>query len=169
MPPLFFFSLTHVFLKPSSSIHVPCCRAITILASYLTSTQARHSCLLICFPEKVRSHKLFASVLKWPHLRDKRRDAGSRKFEHTAWRGTVHRGGEEGSNTLLFLSVILEGGWWPGRADLFEFCCPIFLAELCFHKWRHTTKHNWWTCWKSFESFLRESLPNTKSQLRRPW
>jgi len=31
MSPLFFFSLIQVLLKPSSSIHVPCCRAVTIL------------------------------------------------------------------------------------------------------------------------------------------
>jgi len=30
---LFFFCLIQVFLKPSSSIHVPCCRAVTILGS----------------------------------------------------------------------------------------------------------------------------------------
>ena len=66
MFPLFFFSLIQVFMKPSSSFYVPCCRAVTILPSLLTST--RRLCLPMYLQAPVtRSRCLRTSSSADPH------------------------------------------------------------------------------------------------------
>ena len=53
MPPLFFFCLIQVFLKPSSSIHVPCCRTVSEDCFYYCSE--RNNVVVLLRTLKVQS------------------------------------------------------------------------------------------------------------------